>query len=41
MFGIPIKVKTAALEILGDKQVTGVRTTKVTASGAPIPGLKK
>ncbi|MED2941394.1 NAD(P)/FAD-dependent oxidoreductase [Bacillus swezeyi] len=41
MFGIPIKVKTAALEILGDKQVTGVRTTKVTASGAPIPGTEK
>ncbi|MEW9501732.1 NAD(P)/FAD-dependent oxidoreductase [Jeotgalibacillus marinus] len=41
MFGIPIKVKTAALEILGDKQVTGVRTTKVTASGTPIPGTEK
>ncbi|MCJ2147589.1 NAD(P)/FAD-dependent oxidoreductase [Bacillus sp. B19-2] len=41
MFGIPIKVKTAALEILGDKQVTGVRTTKITSSGAPIPETEK
>ncbi|SDI32409.1 NAD(P)/FAD-dependent oxidoreductase [Alteribacillus bidgolensis] len=33
MFGIPIRIKTAALEILGETHATGVRTANVTASG--------
>lgn len=36
MFGIPIKIKTVALEILGDEEATGVRVAEVDSSGKLI-----
>ena len=41
MWGIPIQLKAAALEIIGDKQVEGVKIVKINAKGAPIPGTEK
>ncbi|WP_431801371.1 FAD-dependent oxidoreductase [Halobacillus andaensis] len=33
MFGIPVRIRTAALEITGDKEATGVRTAEVKSNG--------
>ncbi|WP_312115671.1 NAD(P)/FAD-dependent oxidoreductase [Brevibacillus reuszeri] len=40
MWGVPIQLKTVALEIIGDKQVEGVKLVKVTSTGEPIPGTE-
>jgi sarcosine oxidase subunit alpha len=36
MWGIPIQLRTAALEIVGDGQVEGVRIAQITPEGVPI-----
>ncbi|TXK85953.1 NAD(P)/FAD-dependent oxidoreductase [Paenibacillus sp. N3.4] len=41
MWGIPIQLKTAALEIIGDKQVEGVRIANLTPDGESVPGTEK
>lgn len=41
MLGVLIKIKTAALEITGDGEASGVRTVQVDASGNVIPGTDK
>jgi sarcosine oxidase subunit alpha len=41
MWGIPIQVKVAALEIFGDKQVEGVKIVKVNTKGEPVLGTEK
>jgi len=41
MWGIPIQLKMAALEIVGEKQVEGVKIAKVNSQGEPIPGTEK
>ncbi|MGE5704489.1 MAG: NAD(P)/FAD-dependent oxidoreductase [Clostridia bacterium] len=41
MWGIPIQLRTAALEIVGERQVEGVRIARITPDGDPIPGTEK
>ncbi|MCI2255391.1 FAD-dependent oxidoreductase [Domibacillus sp. PGB-M46] len=41
MWGIPIQLRKAALEILGDNQVEGVRMAEVSANGEVLPGTEK
>ncbi|SIR53793.1 sarcosine oxidase subunit alpha [Peribacillus simplex] len=41
MWGIPIQLRKAALEILGDNQVEGVRMAEVSASGEVLPGTER
>ena len=42
VFDIPIKIKTAVAEIIGDNQkVTAVKTVNVTSNGEVIPGTEK
>ncbi|MGO4890537.1 NAD(P)/FAD-dependent oxidoreductase [Anaerobacillus sp. MEB173] len=41
MWDIPIQLRKTALEIVGDKQVEGVRIAEISASGEVIPGKEK
>ncbi|QDS32713.1 NAD(P)/FAD-dependent oxidoreductase [Brevibacillus brevis] len=41
MWGIPIQLRTSALEIVGTSQVEGVRIARVTADGSPIAGTEQ
>ena len=41
MNGIPIKLKTAVTEIIGEDVVEGVKTVKINTAGEPIPGTEK
>ncbi|WP_394236001.1 NAD(P)/FAD-dependent oxidoreductase [Niallia oryzisoli] len=41
MWGIPIQLRKAAIEILGDNQVDGVRIADITATGEIVPGTEK
>ncbi|MBP2077063.1 NAD(P)/FAD-dependent oxidoreductase [Oceanobacillus polygoni] len=41
LFDIPIKIKTAATEILGESKVTGVKTVNVRPNGEIIPNTEK
>ncbi|WP_400163083.1 NAD(P)/FAD-dependent oxidoreductase [Brevibacillus sp. TJ4] len=41
MWGIPIQLRTAALEIIGEKQVEGVRVARITPDGTPVPGTEQ
>lgn len=41
LFGIPIRIKKAAIEIVGKEQATGVRTVTVTPDGKRIPGTEQ
>ncbi|WP_227937652.1 NAD(P)/FAD-dependent oxidoreductase [Alkalihalobacillus deserti] len=41
MWDIPIQLRKSALEILGDKQVEGVRIAEISAAGEIIPGKEK
>ncbi|MGO0062518.1 NAD(P)/FAD-dependent oxidoreductase [Brevibacillus fluminis] len=38
MWGIPIQLRTAALEIIGSNQVEGVRIARIAPNGTPVPG---
>ncbi len=37
LFGIPIRIKTAAVEIVGDEHATGVRTVTISSEGKVVP----
>jgi len=41
MWGIPLHLRTAALEIVGTEQVEGVRIARITPEGIPVPGTEK
>ncbi len=41
MYDTPIQLRTAALEIVGDGQVEGVRIARITPKGEPIPGSEQ
>ncbi|MFG0216592.1 NAD(P)/FAD-dependent oxidoreductase [Brevibacillus porteri] len=41
MWGIPIQLRTSALEIVGTSQVEGVRIARVAADGSPIAGTEQ
>ncbi|MFC4077466.1 NAD(P)/FAD-dependent oxidoreductase [Salinithrix halophila] len=41
MWGIPIHLRKAVLEIVGDQQVQGVNIADVSPDGTPIPGTEK
>lgn len=41
MLGVRIKIKTAALEIIGDEEVIGVNTVEVDSKGNAIKGTEK
>jgi sarcosine oxidase, subunit alpha len=41
IWGIPVKLKQAALEIIGSDQVEGVRVTKVDSEGNPVEGTEE
>nr|WP_085994358.1 FAD-dependent oxidoreductase [Oceanobacillus senegalensis] len=41
IFDIPIKIKTAAMEIIGDQKVTAVKTVNVKSNGDRIPNSEK
>jgi len=41
LFGIPIRIKTAAVEIIGEDHVTGVRTVIVSSDGEMVQGTEK
>jgi sarcosine oxidase subunit alpha len=41
MWGIPIQLRTAAVEIYGNEQVEGVRIAQVTTDGEPIAGTEQ
>ncbi|MDT8862921.1 NAD(P)/FAD-dependent oxidoreductase [Alkalihalobacillus sp. MEB130] len=41
MWDIPIQLRKTALEIVGDKQVEGVRVADISATGEVIPGKEK
>ncbi|TQR17929.1 NAD(P)/FAD-dependent oxidoreductase [Psychrobacillus soli] len=41
LFGIPIRLKTAAVEIMGEDHVTGVQTVTISSDGKVIPGSEK
>ncbi|GIO08460.1 sarcosine oxidase subunit alpha [Brevibacillus reuszeri] len=41
MWGIPIQLRTAALEIVGNEQVEGVRIARITPDGQPISGTEE
>lgn len=41
MWGIPIQLRTAAMEIVGTDQVEGVRIARITPDGIPVPGSEQ
>ncbi|MFY0545971.1 NAD(P)/FAD-dependent oxidoreductase [Brevibacillus sp. H7] len=41
MWGVPLQLRTAALEIVGEAQVEGVRVARITREGKPIPGTEQ
>ncbi|MFF2444305.1 NAD(P)/FAD-dependent oxidoreductase [Priestia megaterium] len=41
MWGIPIQLRKTALEIVGEKQVKGVRIADISATGEIVPGTEK
>ncbi|WP_303981870.1 NAD(P)/FAD-dependent oxidoreductase [Niallia circulans] len=41
MWGIPIQLRKTALEIVGEKQVKGVRIANISATGEIVPGTEK
>lgn len=41
MWGIPIQLRKTALEIVGEKQVEGVRIADISATGEIVPGTEK
>lgn len=41
MWDIPIQLRKVVLEIIGEKEVQGVRIAEITASGEVIPGTEK
>lgn len=41
LFDIPIRIKKAAIEIVGDEHATGVRTVAISSEGKEIPGSEK
>ena len=41
MWGIPIQLRKAALEIVGNEQVEGVRIARITPDGQPISGTEE
>lgn len=41
MWGIPVQLRTAALEILGDKKVEAIRIARVTPDGQPVSGTER
>jgi sarcosine oxidase subunit alpha len=41
MWGIPVQLRTAALEIVGETHVEGVRIAHITPDGTPIPGTEQ
>lgn len=41
MFGIPIRIRSAALEIIGDKEAAGVRTAEVKANGEIVKNKER
>lgn len=41
MWGIPIQLRTTALEIVGNEQVEGVRIARITPDGQPISGTEE
>ncbi|WP_221567105.1 NAD(P)/FAD-dependent oxidoreductase [Alkalihalobacillus sp. TS-13] len=41
IWGVPIQLKQAAVEIVGDKKVEGVKVVKLTVNGDPVPGTER
>jgi sarcosine oxidase, subunit alpha len=41
IWGVPIQLKTAAIEIYGQNQVEGVRVVDISLDGTPIPGTQR
>lgn len=41
MWGVPIQLRTAALEIIGNSQVEGVRIARIAPDGQPVPGSEQ
>jgi sarcosine oxidase subunit alpha len=41
LWGIPVKLKCAALEIIGTNQVEGVRVSEVDSKGRPVKGTER